>query len=347
MLIRSLPILASVVFLPLAPVGYINDQPARNWGALPDEEFGVYVTLAEGLSAEFDSVVDALTTAIDAAGWKLLAQYESGVDRDDCSYRSVVLALNSSEYASSVLRMGAHAAFALPIRLAVYQDENGIHVAAANPQSLNRTIISEDGFVAQSAEAVGQLRAIVAEAFPNNGSDRQYGQVRDRGRIARTMGLIAGGAFTDKIETVTRVRPEDGEGLSDVAHRIYEALGDVGGSWDWDIRPVFLLDMSDQGAAVIGVTGEPMEAKAFQIVGSGGNSARNDLACPGIDHAAAFPIELVLVEEEGRVVVKIIDAMFRMKMYFEDAGKVKFAANMLMPGSIEDEVRDKIEESLY
>jgi hypothetical protein len=108
-----------------------------------------------------------------------------------------------------------------------------------------------------------------------------------------------------------------------------------------------LLDKSDQGAVIMGVTGEPMEAKAFQIVGPGNNSARDGLACPGIDHAAAFPIELVLVEEEGRVVVTIIDAMFRMKMYFEDAGKVKFAANMLMPGSIEDEIRDKVEESLY
>ena len=56
---------------------------------------------------------------------------------------------------------------------------------------------------------------------------------------------------------------------------------------------------------------------------------------------------MVLVEEDGRIAVQIIDAMFRMKMFFEDAGKVKFAANMRMPGSIEDEIRDKVEESLY
>jgi uncharacterized protein (DUF302 family) len=284
---------------------------------------------------------------LDAAGWQLLANYESGVDRDDCAYRSSVLAVNSSEYASSLLSMGAHAAFALPIRMMVYQDENGTHVAAANPLSLNRTIVSEGGLATESAEVVEQLRAVAAAAFPNNTSSRQFGQMRDRGRISRTMGLIAGGAFKDKIETVTRIRPENGEGLSEVAQRIYDGLGDVGGSWAWDIRPIFLLDMAAEGAVVIGVTGEPMEAKAFQIVGGGNNSARKDLACPGIDHAAAFPIELVLVEEDGRIAVRIIDAMFRMKMYFEDAGKVKFAANMLMPGSIEDEIRDKVEESLY
>jgi hypothetical protein len=32
-------------------------------------------------------------------------------------------------------------------------------------------------------------------------------------------------------------------------------------------------------------------------------------------------------------------------MYFEDAGKVKFAANMSMPGSIENELRDLVEEA--
>jgi hypothetical protein len=34
--------------------------------------------------------------------------------------------------------------------------------------------------------------------------------------------------------------------------------------------------------------------------------------------------------------------MFRMKMYFENAGRMAFARNMGMPGSIEDELKDKI-----
>ena len=41
--------------------------------------------------------------------------------------------------------------------------------------------------------------------------------------------------------------------------------------------------------------------------------------------------------------VSLVDEMFRMKMYFEDAGKVAFAKNMGMPGSIEDEIRQKVE----
>lgn len=287
---RMIPVLAAVTLLPLGAAPFAAPDPAPAFDAASAEEYGVYISLAERVSGDFDSAVATLSGAFEAAGWQVLASHESGVDSDVCSYRAAVLAVNSPEYSTSVLQMGALAAFALPLRVAVFQDENGTHVAAANPLSLNRTIISENAFDAQSRAVVGQLRAVAESAFPGKAGNQQYGQMRDRGLISRTMGLIAGGAFTSKIETVTRVRPEDGEGLSEVAQRIYEGIAGVGGSWSWDIRPVYLLDMASEGAVVIGLTGARMEEKAFQIVGSGGNSTRKDLACPGIDHAAAFPI---------------------------------------------------------
>ena len=85
-----------------------------------------------------------------------------------------------------------------------------------------------------------------------------------------------------------------------------------------------------------------MEAEAFRIVGKGKSDHREDLACPGIDHAAAFPVEVVLVGGENGVDVQLVGEMFRMKMFFEDAGKMAFARNMGMPGSIEDEIKDRI-----
>ena len=45
------------------------------------------------------------------------------------------------------------------------------------------------------------------------------------------------------------------------------------------------------------------------------------------------------MRQDGRVRVTLIDEMYRMKMFFEDAGKMKFAANMRIPGSIESELR--------
>jgi hypothetical protein len=66
------------------------------------------------------------------------------------------------------------------------------------------------------------------------------------------------------------------------------------------------------------------------------------MSCPGMDHAPAFPIELVVYLDGDVTKVALMDEMYRMKMYFEDAGKMKFARNMRMPGSIEDEIRSLV-----
>ena len=48
---------------------------------------------------------------------------------------------------------------------------------------------------------------------------------------------------------------------------------------------------------------------------------------------------------DGRVRVTLVDEMYRMKMFFEDAGKMKFAVNMRIPGSIEGEIRGLVTPS--
>ena len=121
----------------------------------------------------------------------------------------------------------------------------------------------------------------------------------------------------------------------------------MAGDWEWGIRPVYVLDLPENDMAIVGVTGAQMEARSFDIVGDGGMDEREDMACPGIDHAAAYPIEVVVQIVDGELQVRMVDVMFRMKMFFEDAGKMAFARNMGMPGSIEDEVKDKIRAVLH
>ena len=42
----------------------------------------------------------------------------------------------------------------------------------------------------------------------------------------------------------------------------------------------------------------------------------------------------------------MLNVMYRMKMYFEDAGKWAFMKNMGMPGSLHDEVKKQIQAGL-
>jgi hypothetical protein len=136
----------------------------------------------------------------------------------------------------------------------------------------------------------------------------------------------------------------------DVAEKLYGTIQGMEVGEDWGIRPIYLMPVSET-AVVMGFTGERMEAKSFSIVGRGGDKARSDFACPGLDHSSAYPLGVLLEQVNGptgdQVEITVVDEMYRMKMFFEDAGKMKFARNMGMPGSIEDEIKDLIRSALF
>ncbi|HEX5817947.1 MAG TPA: DUF302 domain-containing protein, partial [Gemmatimonadales bacterium] len=298
---------------------------------------GVFLRLADGPAGSHAAMVKAVPALLDRAGWRLLTQFEAGTD--GCRYKAQVFVVHAPDYAREVLRHGARAAFALPLRLAVYEDEAGVHLALANPRSLARTIVEEQGFEGPPADVVATLQRAIAAGFPGTAVTVDYGQSRTAGLIGKTMGVVAGGPFPDKIETAATVK--GGRSVSDVATAIAAVAASP--TTRWHLHLAYRLDLPEQDVVVLGLTGDRMEAKAFAIVGEGGDATRKGYACPGIDHAAAFPVELVISRDKDAVKVQLVDEMFRMKMYFEDAGTMKFAANMQMPGSIEDEILDLVE----
>ena len=309
--------------------------------ASDDTEPAVYLKLAEPVSMSVDDAVVRLQGALDALGWVALEPLECGVNVDKCTYRSRVVTAWHPEYARRVMPAGAHAAFAVPVRFGVFEDELGVHVAATNPRNLNRTIVDEASSPEDWSWAVEMIRDVGRRAFPDAAVEIEYGQHRRDARIGKTMGVMAGGAFVDQLEVVASLSADEIT-PAQTADLLYSYIEMVDGDWEWGIRPVYVLDMPEHGVSVLGVSGAAMEAKAFDIVGAGGNDERDDLACPGIDHAPAFPIELVISQNGDRVEIVLVDEMYRMKMFFEDAGKWAFMKNMGMPGSIEDEIKDKV-----
>lgn len=300
----------------------------------------VYVTLADSVPGALDDIVTALRTGFTAAGWQVLAAYTGGAGRG-CGYGSRIMALHAPAYARSLLAHGPRAAFAVPLRLVVFEDEAGTHVAMVNPVSVNRTIVAEQGVDELSETIVREAGRIVAGAAHGVPARRQYGQVRRRGFIGRTMGIMAGGPFPDKIETVYTAPDASPEALIRVADRVWAAL-QAGGRGRWQLRGLYRLDLPEHGVVLLGVSGAAMESRAFEIVGAGSDDSRSAYRCPGIAYGPAFPIEVAVQRDTAGVRVTLVDEMYRMKMYFEDAGKMRFAANMTMPGSIEDELRGLI-----
>jgi uncharacterized protein (DUF302 family) len=300
-------------------------------------EYGTYLRLVNAPAGSYDQMVAAVPGALERAGWQLVASYDAGTG--GCVHKAKTFVVNAPAFTAEVLKQGPRAAFALPLRLAVYEDDAGVHLAAVNPQSLGRTIVGET-FEAPSTEVVNQLRAMTATGFPGKAVMAPYGQMRTQGLIEKTMGVVAGGPFASKIE---QARSAKGTTVADVAAKLMAAGATP--TKRWGLRAVYRFDLPGQNATLVGFTGGPMESKSYSIVGAGLDDSRAKFACPGLDHVAAYPLEVLVVQEGSEVKVLLVDVMFRMKMYFEDAGKMKFAANMAMPGSIEDELRDLIEEA--
>ncbi|MFQ5536688.1 MAG: hypothetical protein ACE5GJ_04475 [Gemmatimonadota bacterium] len=332
-----LGVLSFAAGLLVAPV-----LPARAAPVPAAEGPAVYLSLVEGATLPFADVVSNLEQALADHGWTVVGSVESGVDRSTCDYRAHVVIAYTPELANRLMAYGAKAAFAVPIRFAVYEDERGVNIGATNPMNLFRTIVDESSSPEDWADVARDIRAVTEDAFPDFAAQGEYGQQRSKARIGRTMGIMAGGKFEGKMENAFNFTAPGVEPGA-IARAVAQRLGSVPGEWDWDLHPVYTIDLPEHGVAIVGVTSESMEARAFRIVGAGGNDARKSYKCPGIDHAAAFPIEVVVARTDDGLEIFVVDEMYRMKMFFEDAGKIAFAKNMSMPGSIENELKKKIE----
>ena len=329
-----------ILTLAVVPTVLLLAAAAPSPTATSGPSYSVFLRLVDAPAGSFDQMIAAVAPAVERSGWRLLASYDAGTG--GCAYRAHTFVVNAPAFTEEVLKHGVRTAFAVPLRLAVYEDDLGVHLAAVNPQSIARTVVDES-FEAPSTALVGQLRTMTATGFPGTPVLVPYGQPRDQGLIEKTMGVVAGGPFPGKIDQVRKSRAVPGMTVQVVADNIAAAGARPQGRWA--LRTAYRLDLPNQNAVLLGFTGGPMESRSFQIVGAGLDQSRSRFACPGLDHTPAYPLELLVVQEAGEIKVLLIDVMFRMKMYFEDAGKVKFAANMSMPGSIENELRDLVEEA--
>jgi uncharacterized protein (DUF302 family) len=296
-------------------------------------DFGVYLKSVEKAAGGFDETVRGIEKALGEKGWLIVASYEVSVP-DGCGFRARTIAVHSPTYAGKLLARGVRAAFALPVRIVVYEDEGGTHAAFMNPSSVNRTVLGDGVAEALAAETAAEISAIVAGAAGGTKVDRQAGQMRSKGRVSGPK-MMGGGKFDDRVEILFEKAAGEGV-LEEVAGKV--KAGIEGSTTGWGL--VYTLDLLPQGAIVLGVNSKSMEARAYGIAG---DKRKSDTSpCPGIDHAAAFPIEVVVMEEGTSVKVAILDGMYRMKLFFEDAGKMAFAKNMTMPGSIEKEIRQMV-----
>jgi uncharacterized protein (DUF302 family) len=288
-------------------------------------EYGVYVKVAEKVGGSFGDVVKNAESVLSKDGWEVLASYDAAVP-EGCGFKAHTIVINSPAYAQKIMAHGPRSAFALPLRVAVFSDEKGLNTSFLNPASLNRTVLGDTVEKDLSVATMKGLSNIVASAAKGTVVNQQTGEIRSEGHV----GGMGGGAFNDKIVEIYK-KEDTGSNFHDIAAKVKEGI--VSNTKGW--RLVYSLDLGND-VVVYGIDNKKTEARAFGIAGEKRESKANP--CPGIDHAPAFPIEVVVLKERGVVKVVTLDEMYRMKVYFQDAGNWAFMKNMRMPGQIEREI---------
>jgi len=304
------------------------------------KDYGVYEYVIKKASGSFSENVKAIETAAVKHGWELAASFDAGTP-DGCRFKAHVFILYDPEYAAKLLAANAQTGpFAVPDRINLFEDEDGIHVSVVNPNSINRTVLMDDTrFAGLSESHLKKLRAMIMEAVKGTESHAGYGQIRSTGFISKTMGVMAGGDFAGKIEDVSVTKGD----FQTVAAALGKALSAPGP--EWGLKKEFGIKLAEN-MILFGLSGRKMEAKSFDIVRSGGDDQRAEFSCPGLSHAAAYPFQILLVKEGADIKVRMVTAMFRMKIFFEDAGKIAFMKNMTMPGSLASEVQKMVEKAI-
>ena len=298
-------------------------------------EHGVYVKVIEKAQGSFDEVSNKVESALKGTGWEILAAYNTGVP-EGCKSRSRVIVFSSPAYAKSILSQGVKSAFALPLRAGIFEDETGIHVAVLNPASLNRTMIHETKLNDLSLSTSSSIVDAISKHVPGTIAKKQIGEIRSKGKV----GGMGGGDFLDKVEEVYAAQDDSDATFKKVWESVKKGILENKKNW----KLIYTLDLSAHGAVIFGVTEAKMEGRAFGIAGEKRSS--DSYKFPGIDHDAAFPIEVIVYKEGGKAKVVILNEMYRMKVYFEDAGNWAFMKNMRMPGQIQDEIVDMVNANL-
>jgi uncharacterized protein (DUF302 family) len=288
---------------------------------------GVYVTLLSGLKADVGETAAKAETSLKGAGFEILSSFDNGVPAG-CGEKARTIVFASPGWSSEVLSGGSDKAFGLPLRLTVYGDAGGVHVALVNPVSLLRTFFASDAKDAAAQKAVEAVASALAPLGPV--LPKQGGQLRDTGAI----GGMGGGAFPDKIVPVlVSAKPP-----AEVAELLRAGIADASG---W--RAVYAYKASDD-VFVVGLANAKTEGRAFGIAGEKRATEANPF--PGIDHAAAFPIEVVVTKKGPGSSVTVLKEMWRMKLYFQDAGNWAFMKNMQMPGDIQNEIEAAVRKAV-
>ncbi|MBF0459526.1 MAG: hypothetical protein HQK99_16670 [Nitrospirae bacterium] len=285
----------------------------------------IYIKLVEKLKDNVDTVSSRVSNALTANGWEVVGAFYP-LPPDMCKYKTKVLIIHNDQYWQKIYGVSPYAKFVYPLKVNIYGDENGVNISLTNPVALNRLISPELETV--SSDTLKTLSDLLQGAVKGHNVTKEEGTQLDGNSIPG----IGGGLLQDNVVTIYKGKYKSDKLLDSITKYIQYSLKRSRKGYSL----VYTIDMRDKGIIFYGITKKDLEKTAFMITGEKRVTGKN--SCPGIDHANAFPMEVVIDTTGKSIREETLRVMFRMKTYFGDTGEAAFVKHYLMPGSIEDEM---------
>jgi uncharacterized protein (DUF302 family) len=289
---------------------------------------GLYVKVMEEVPGKFDDASNEIKNAFTKAGWKVLSAHDPGRPAG-CKYHARVFVVLPPGYADKMMSYSAYSWIAIPLRAALYENENGKNISILNPVTLNRFVASDTGLEGLSERTLKEFAQVVQNSVKGKKVWAEHGPTWE---TDQTFG-IGGGRVKDNVVNIYTARHKSDKLYSNMTEGVREVLKKNEKGW----KLVYTLDMHEKGFYIFGITKPGIETMAAEINGKKRVTAAN--SCPGIDHSLAFPIEVVAnATDKDRMAIQTLRVMYRMKLYYADTGELAFVTHITTPGQIEDEI---------
>ncbi len=313
------------------------------------DEIGVFQKVLEA-DHDFATATATLEKSIAESSLELLGTLDVSVPDNAQKCRTYVL--TSPAFNQAALgTMKSDALSALLLRIGVYEAYGKVHMNMANLDALAQVYFEgekeRDSLMVAAAAAKKELIQVI-QAVPGRIVNEQQEPVR---KAKKYRGYNGDGPakmmakWRDFRESLLTVKEVDGStGLDAI---IDEIRSNAARSLQADAEKgwkVVAVKNFDHQAAWVGISNEYTERKCVNI-----NSdfrfgdKTDDTQYPGVDHAPALPLELVIYKgENGPWQVAQYGEMWRMQLYFWDSGYAAFAKNMAVPAIILGDIEEML-----
>lgn len=329
-------------------------------------DHGIYLKTVNNVNMDFDKAVNKIETEIQSSEYQLLSSHKISTPQligQKCTFRARLFLLENKEYTGFLTSYANKYLIASLLKVGLYQDEKGTHVVITDPETINRIVFNDlpestyKEVVSKTKKFKAQLIGLIHGLKLGQNVQQPMEPVRsdeDLWEASKDMFMMVGPMTffqdEDQFPLIHEIKNVSGtEKLNSILEKVKENLASFSpsendrdyqksknaGDLQWKILGT--VHSPDSRAALIGITRPRTEALSFHIAGQSRISDQNQ--CPGIDHLCSYPVEVLFLQEKGKVAVYTAREMFRMDMYFWDAGKMAFMKYMNMPKMLDKSIK--------